>query len=402
MKERIARLGKWLLKVGVTYAVFAIAGLGFSLIPARSLGLSEQQYFRLRMFFILLGPVCLTLLIRIILTLTGIRRGNAAVNSQGPLLALSSLLLFFNLSHAQSVSDLTTGLFQAKGLDQLNSSRQYKLKGKKLLNVLIPVCLSLLGLEVIALLVCIAVFSPLSQTVSYFFIGLITLTAMAVVLFPLILTLVSGIQGDRSRYKEKREQEKETFVRSDYQVLESDPALRRKYMRFPRRLFFALCPGLLILSLIPLSLTRDLEQTAVVALIRQAAMGLSLLSALSFFPLLFYWIDCSGTSLVQRISISRSQLVWSAYSGSMEERVETTLTLIRLESFQVTARTIRIRGEFARQVTDRYGVRDKGVRTRTLRVLRTLSPQQEEALLSFLADHSEAEENRRTRRLTSS
>ena len=52
------------------------------------------------------------------------------MNSQGPLLALSSLLLFFNLSNAQSVSDLTTGLFQAKGLDQLNSSRQYKLKGK--------------------------------------------------------------------------------------------------------------------------------------------------------------------------------------------------------------------------------------------------------------------------------
>ena len=67
-EKRSARFGKWLRKVIVSYAVFIAIGLLLSLVSASRLGLSEEIFFNLRMFFMLLGPIYLTLIVKIILT----------------------------------------------------------------------------------------------------------------------------------------------------------------------------------------------------------------------------------------------------------------------------------------------------------------------------------------------
>ena len=73
-EKRSLRFGKWILKVAASYAVFIVIGLLLSLVPANRLGLSEGKFFNLRMFFMLFGPIYLTLIVKIILTvLTAIK-----------------------------------------------------------------------------------------------------------------------------------------------------------------------------------------------------------------------------------------------------------------------------------------------------------------------------------------
>ena len=67
-EKRSMRFGKWLLKAIVSYAVFIAAGLLLSFVPAGRLGLSEEMFLNLRMFFMLFGPIYLTLFVKIILT----------------------------------------------------------------------------------------------------------------------------------------------------------------------------------------------------------------------------------------------------------------------------------------------------------------------------------------------
>ena len=116
-EKQSARFGKWLLKVVASYTVFITVGLLLSFVPAGKLGLSEEVFFNLRMFFMLFGPVYLTLLVKIILTfLAAAKRQEqgAAEKSQGVLFAVTALLLFANLSTAETVSDFTSGYIQGR------------------------------------------------------------------------------------------------------------------------------------------------------------------------------------------------------------------------------------------------------------------------------------------------
>ena len=199
-EKQSARFGKWLLKVVASYTVFITVGLLLSFVPAGKLGLSEEVFFNLRMFFMLFGPVYLTLLVKIILTfLAAARRQEqgAAEKSQGVLFAVTALLLFANLSTAETVSDFTDGYIQGKGLRNLGKSKRYSLKGKRFLNVFLPVCLYLLILELLTLIVCIVTFAPLPRAVSNAFIFTIALTALLLLLVPLVLSFLSGYQGDK-------------------------------------------------------------------------------------------------------------------------------------------------------------------------------------------------------------
>lgn len=105
---------------------------------------------------------------------------------------------------------LSTGYVQGKGLRNLEKSKRYSLKGKRFLNVFLPVGFYLLILELLTLIVCIVVFAPLSQIASHAFILTIALTALLLLLIPLILSLISGYQGDKAVYKERLAQEKQT------------------------------------------------------------------------------------------------------------------------------------------------------------------------------------------------
>lgn len=60
-EKRTVRFVKWLIKVVISYAVFIGIGWLLGRIPAERIGLSEDMFFDLRMFFMLFGPIYLSL-----------------------------------------------------------------------------------------------------------------------------------------------------------------------------------------------------------------------------------------------------------------------------------------------------------------------------------------------------
>ena len=337
----------------------------------------------------LFGPVYLTLFVKIILTFIAAakrREPDVVERSQGILFAVTALLLFANLSNAQTISDLASGTIQGKGLRNLERSRRYSLKGKRFLDVFLPVGFYLLILELLTLLVCIVTFAPLSRIVSNTFICLIALTALLLFLIPFILFFLSGYQGDKAEQEEKRAREKQKAVQSDILVLETDPVRRKRYLRLPKILALLVCPGVCLISGFVLALTKNSQNFFAVQLLRIPFLSLMAAAAFSFIPLLMYWTNCSGTSLVQRVYLAQNQLYYTGYSGSMEERVEFTFTLLRLESYHIGRRSIRIHGQFTKKTKDSYGTRQKGPFTKTLWLPRTFPVEQEQVLLQFLHD----------------
>ena len=388
-EKRNIRFGKWVLKVVVSYAVFIIIGLLVSLVPASRLGLTEGMFFNLRMFFMLFGPIYLTLVVKIILTFLTAIKGQTkdiAEKSRGVLFVITALLLFANLSNAQTVSDFTTGYIQGKGLRNLEKNKRYSMKGKRFFNVFLPVGFYLLILELLTLLVCIVTFAPLSRAASNAFIFSIALTALLLFLVPIILSFISGYQGDKAEHEEKRASEKQAAVQSDVLVMETDPVRRKRYLRLPKLLALLVCPGVCLISVLVLSLTKNFQDLLAIRLLRMPFFSLMVAAVFSFIPLLMYWTNCSGTSLVQRVFLAQNQLYYAGYSGSMEERVEFTFTLLQLESYRVGKRAIHIRGQFAKKTKDSYGTSKKGPFTKTLWLPRTFPLEQEQALLQFLHD----------------
>ena len=304
--------------------------------------------------------------------------------------SITALLLFANLSSARTISDLTAGHLQGKGLRNLEKSKRYSLKGKRFLNVFLPVGFYLLILELLTLLVCIVTFAPLSQTASNLFIFSIALTALLLLLVPLVLSLFSGYQGDKAEYEKKRTREKQMAILSDALVLEADAGRRKRYLRLPKILALLVCPGVCLMSGFVLYLTKNPQSFWATHLLRPSFLILMAAAFFSFIPLLMYWANCSGTSLVQRVYLAQNKLCYAGYSGSMEERTEFTFILIQLENYHVRKRAIYIRGQFTKTVKDAYGTHNKGPFTKTLWLPRTFLLEQEQILLRFLQEHTAA------------
>ena len=148
---------------------------------------------------------------------------------------------------------------------------------------------------------------------------------------------------------------------------------KKRSIRFGKWLLTLLvCPGVCLISGSVLALTKDAQALLTVRLLRTPFLALMVVVAFSFIPLLMYWMNCSGTSLVQRIYIAQGQLHYTGYSGSMEERTEFDFTLLQLESCHVGKRSIRLRGQFDNKAT------------KTLYIPRTFPPEQEHILMEFL------------------
>ena len=386
-EKRIIRFEKWILKVVISYAVFIGIGWLLGRIPAEKIGLSEDMFFDLRMFFMLFGPIYLTLIVKIVLTILAVikhKEKDTAEQNRGVLLAFTAILMLANLSNAQTMADLSSGLIESKGLKSLNRSKRYNLKGKRFLNVFLPIAFYMLILEILTLLVCIVIFAPLSNAASNIFIFTIALTAMMLLVIPLILALISGFKGDKAEHEEKRKMEKLDAVSSGDLVLETDLIRRKQYLRLPKLLVLLVCPVVLLLSFFVLFLTKNYHDYFVILLLRQLFMALAGTAFLSVIPLLLYWANCSGTSLVQRVYLSENRLCYTGYSGSMDQRVEFAFVLLRLEGYSLGRRSIRIRGTFTQKAKDAYGTHQKSAFSKTLRIPRTFSVEQERILLDFL------------------
>lgn len=386
-EKRIIRFEKWILKVVISYAVFIGIGWLLGRIPAEKIGLSEDMFFDLRMFFMLFGPIYLTLIVKIVLTILAVikhKEKDTAEQNRGVLLAFTAILMLANLSNAQTMADLSSGLIESKGLKSLNRSKRYNLKGKRFLNVFLPIAFYMLILEILTLLVCIVIFAPLSNAASNIFIFTIALTAMMLLVIPLILALISGFKGDKAEHEEKRKMEKLDAVSSGDLVLETDLIRRKQYLRLPKLLVLLVCPVVLLLSFFVLFLTKNYHDYFVILLLRQLFMALAGTAFLSVIPLLLYWANCSGTSLVQRVYLSENRLCYTGYSGSMDQRVEFAFVLLRLEGYSLGRRSIRIRGTFTRKTKDAYGTHQKNAFSKTLRIPRTFPVEQERILLDFL------------------
>ena len=384
--KRSARLGKWLGKAAVSYALCIAIGHLLSRVPAGRLGLSAASFFHLRMCLMLLGPIYLALIARIVRTILSPARppqSGKAEPGRGILLAVTALMLFADLSTAQTLSDWSAGAIQGRGLRHLARSQRYSQKSQRFLNRFVPVCCCLFLLEMLTLLSCIVAFAPLSHGVSLFFLLLLALTGLLLLLVPLALTLLAGYRGDRVSHAQKREGEKQQAVQSHQLVLESDPARRKAYLRLPKCLTLLVCPGVFAASALVLALTKDARHLAAVRLLRLPFLALAA-ALFSLLPLLLYWANCSGTSLVQRIYLAGGRFVYTGYSGSMEERVEFSFSLVRLARYHVGRRAIRLQGQFAKTSQDAYGTRRKDLPNKTLWIPRTFSPEQEQALLAFL------------------
>ena len=370
-EKRTVRFVKWLIKVVISYAVFIGIGWLLGRIPAERIGLSEDMFFDLRMFFMLFGPIYLSLIVKIVLTIlaaTKHKENDTAEQNRGVLLAVTAILMLANLSNAQTAADLSSGLIESKGLKSLNRSKRYNLKGKRFLNIFLPIAFYMLILEILTLLVCIVTFAPLSNAASNAFIFTIALTASLLLLIPLILTFISGFKGDKAEHEIKRDKERQAAVVSGNLVLETDPIRRKQYLRLPKLLVLAVCPGSFLLSFLVLYFTKNHQDQLAVLMLRQPFMALA----------------ASGTSLVQRVYLSENRLCYTGYSGSMDERVEFAFVLLRLKEYSVGRRSICIRGIFTRKTKDAYGTHQKNAFSKTLWIPRTFPVEQERILLDFL------------------
>ena len=154
-EKRTVRFVKWLIKVVISYAVFIGIGWLLGRIPAERIGLSEDMFFDLRMFFMLFGPIYLSLIVKIVLTILAAikhKENDTAEQNRGVLLAVTAILMLANLSNAQTAADLSSGLIESKGLKSLNRSKRYNLKGKRFLNIFLPIAFYMLILEILTLL----------------------------------------------------------------------------------------------------------------------------------------------------------------------------------------------------------------------------------------------------------
>ena len=354
----------------ISYAVFIGIGWLLGRIPAERIGLSEDMFFDLRMFFMLFGPIYLSLIVKIVLTILAAikhKENDTAEQNRGVLLAVTAILMLANLSNAQTAADLSSGLIESKGLKSLNRSKRYNLKGKRFLNIFLPIAFYMLILEILTLLVCIVTFAPLSNAASNAFIFTIALTALLLLLIPLILTFISGFKGDKAEHERKRDKERQAAVVSGSLVLETDPIRRKQYLLLPKLLVLAVCPGAFLLSFLVLYFTKNHQDQLAVLMLRQPFMT-----------------NCSGTSLVQRVYLSENRLCYTGYSGSMDERVEFAFVLLRLKEYSVGRRSICIRGIFTRKTKDAYGTHQKNAFSKTLWIPRTFPVEQERILLDFL------------------
>ena len=239
----------------------------------------------------------------------------------------------------------------------------------------------LLLLEVLALVTCIVFLSPLPARLNTLFLLLL--------LFPFFIAFVTAYGQDRRTFAKRQEQEKRAVEHRGGWVLTSDPRLRHRYLRLPRLLFrivvelcFLAGAGCVIL----LSVYGEAWGSGA---LREAVRWCGILSLtvslVGFFPLLFVRIDCSGRSLTQRICLTDGVLSYQLYNGSMERREQRSFALRRLSKVRVSSRSITLRGEFACTL-------DRGAplcRRRTIRLARCFSPEQEQLLLSFLAQRLE-------------
>ena len=108
-EKRTVRFVKWLIKVVISYAVFIGIGWLLGRIPAERIGLSEDMFFDLRMFFMLFGPIYLSLIVKIVLTILAAikhKENDTAEQNRGVLLAVTAILMLANLSNAQTAADL--------------------------------------------------------------------------------------------------------------------------------------------------------------------------------------------------------------------------------------------------------------------------------------------------------
>ena len=120
-EKRTVRFVKWLIKVVISYAVFIGIGWLLGRIPAERIGLSEDMFFDLRMFFMLFGPIYLFLIVKIVLTILAAikhKENDTAEQNRGVLLAVTAILMLANLSNAQTAADLSSGLIESKGLEK--------------------------------------------------------------------------------------------------------------------------------------------------------------------------------------------------------------------------------------------------------------------------------------------
>ena len=392
MRKRTGKAVRWLLKAAASYIIFFLISLLLRQVSPDAMGLTWEKHNDLCMLVMLLGPIYTTIIAKIILLFVNrhmITESDKAETGRGISMAIAGILLMADLAASRTIGDQASGYVQGKGLDNLRKSRRYPLKGKGFLNLFLPFCAYLLILEILTLLTCIILFEPLSAGASGGFIFAIGITVILLLMVPLIMTFVSGFQGDKAHHGEKLEKVKTAALEDESIVMEADRDRRKIFLRFPRKLFLLGTVLPLLVSVAGLALTRDYMYIGWVHGLRQVFMFFSAAGLLACVPLLIYWADCSGTSLVMRIYLTPGGMSCYGYSGSMAERTEYEFVLTDLKGYEVTGQHIKVRGIFDKKLKDRHGTYSTANIQKTLRIPRVFSPEQERALLDYLYERKQ-------------
>ena len=194
-EKRTVRFVTWLIKVVISYAVF-IGSAGFSGgSPLKELAF-RGYVFRSADVYHAVWPHLSLSDRKIVLTILAAikhKENDTAEQNRGVLLAVTAILMLANLSNArpQRSEQRTHRKQRAEKPEQeqtVQSERQ------AVFNIFLPIAFYMLILEILTLLVCIVTFAPLSNAASNAFIFTIALTALLLLLIPLILTLSPGLR----------------------------------------------------------------------------------------------------------------------------------------------------------------------------------------------------------------
>ncbi len=204
----------------------------------------------------------------------------------------------------------------------------------------------MLILEILTLLVCIVTFAPLSNAASNAFIFTIALTALLLLLIPLILTFISGFKGDKAEHEIKRDKERQAAVVRQPGPRKPIPFAANSICVLAKLLVLAICPGSFLLSFLVLYFTKNHQDQLAVLLLRQLFMALAGTAFLSVIPLFAVLGGTAQGHLWFSVCISRKPALLYRLQRQYGSAGGICFVLLRLEGYSLGRRSIRIRGTF--------------------------------------------------------
>jgi hypothetical protein len=209
----------------------------------------------------------------------------------------------------------------------------------KKISFLMMVSIHFFILIVLALFWTIGIFGKVSQMSSNIILSSLLFSAICIIDVPVIFFAIVAIKAIVIGQwgEDKAKVEEEILNKKQFAL---DKKLRKKFLKMPRLLFLLFGLIIPIVALI-ITFATPVEKSGIIGYI----LGFSILE---FLPGLIvfggYYESCAARSFFQSISIKDDKLIYEIFSGSGSEREYTKYKFTKIYDYEVTNRTIRIKG----------------------------------------------------------